>query len=120
MRYQLILLLMLVTLVACKTDWTQLDFLTHPRELNKAIEQCQQTDNQAVICETVMRAGKLFSDLVEEAEERPQDFGQRILDTQLACITQQPLLSSQPISSHLSTCDQAKVLLAVVSLSRPE
>lgn len=134
----------------CRDKKTYSYYMQHPAALSGAIARCQsepeKTGDKAAECEIVMFAAENMISLINEQQDNPEKFGQRILDAQMAYSTlkQQADEASQSYQrlqmAHASdaqlriakddlykankTCadklEQIKTMLAVVGMGSPD
>jgi len=108
-----------LVLAGCNEEVTYSYLIQHPSFLQKEAARCQSYDtltkNQEAYCEMVDRAVRDVISLINEQQEDPEGFGQRILDAQIACHKR-----SAQTKPDFKKCEEAKVLLAVAGLNTPE
>lgn len=139
-----------LALIGCegKNDYPYL--MTHPTILQKEIADCksgtQKTPQENAHCRIVIYAAVNFTSLLMEQQRDPQKFGQRTLDAQQAFVqAKSQLIAAQTalkvakaknnVPANLSVLNmdlekaqqnyqvksaEVNILLAVISLSRPE
>ncbi len=87
-------------------------FMLHPLILKQEVALCKEKNlgekMLSTRCEVVRRAGEQMSNLIEDQQRNPQEFGQRILSAQM----------QSGKSGH--DANEVKILLAVVGLTGPE
>jgi len=72
-----------VSLTACSKPVTYSYLLSHPAALHKQLVTCQaetsKTQEQVKTCQMAMAAASKFEATVDEAQQNPEKFGERIL-----------------------------------------
>ncbi len=120
-RFFLILFSSFILLACHQEKLTYHYLMTHPNALQQAAKHCQTTANQAETCQVVMSAANSFTRLLMEQQQAPEKFGDRILSAQNACVMMKQASSAANTNANaISPCEEVKIFLAVVSLSRPE
>lgn len=147
---KVLVMLLPIALAGCQEKMTSTYLMQHPDELKQAITDCQamneKTKEQASQCETVMYAAANMLSIVNEQQENPEKFGQRIMETEGTYVKatdelredQRALadLQAKKVSPAELTAaedkmekakkavdekrDEVKVMLAVLGLSSPE
>lgn len=82
------LMVIVPVLTGCEKELTYSDLIQQPLVLKKEVERCQsleeKTNDQITYCEMVMNAANYVVPFINEMQEDPEKFGQRILTTQEA------------------------------------
>lgn len=82
----LTLVLFFPLLMGCKEKQSYSYYMRHPLELKQEITECQasfvKTKDQAAKCEIVMYAAVNMAALINQQQENPEKFGQRILEAE--------------------------------------
>jgi hypothetical protein len=74
----------LFMLSGCRQEPMDYDFLvTHPDAMEQALSRCQATPTEGADCIVVRRAANTFSELVNERSANPEEFGRKIIATQM-------------------------------------
>lgn len=145
-----ILVFIVPSLMGCKEKLTSNYLMQHPALLKQEVDKCQSTVNksreQAAQCEAVMYAAANVMSELDEQQRHPEQFGQRVLDAEFACVkfkenvrvAQQAVVSlkaKQASQAELQMAEDqlrqaekmyheqrntTKVMLAVLGLSSPE
>lgn len=146
----IVVVLMLPIMCGCKEKLTYSYLIEHPAYLKTEFDRCQMMDdkktNQSTQCDVVMKAADKLSIIVNEMQSDPEQFGEKIMASELDLVkvqdqlktAQQSLetLKSQNASAAeiqsaqdkltalQQECDDKhqaiKVMLAVVGLRSPE
>jgi len=101
----------MVTACAQQREDSVAYYLEHPKELSQEVTACQSANliqQSAPHCRMVMEAARSLMELIEEHQQSPQAFGQRVLDAQMKY--------AQTGQGE----QQVKALLAVIGLNSPE
>jgi hypothetical protein len=118
LRHLIFISMLAMLMLGCKKQYSYAYLMQHPAELKQQVAYCQAHGNQAndqdTQCETILFAAASFISLVNEQQDDPQQFGQKILSAETACATKQKNASDDDI------CEQVKTYMAVMSLSSPE
>jgi len=81
-----ILIVLPLLLIGCKEKQSYSYYMRHPLELKNEITECQsileKTKEQAAKCEIIMYAAMNITALVNQQQQDPEKFGQRILEAQ--------------------------------------
>lgn len=116
-----LILLCLMMLGGCRKDHSYAYLMQHPQALKQAMETCQSNSDQIsqADCTTIEHAVEDFNNLLLEQQSNPENFGQRIMDQEIACanIKQDKNADASKVKS---VCDQVGTLLAVAGLSTPD
>lgn len=150
MKYFFVLFFVCINLIACQKPLPSRHYLlTHPHALKDNVIYCQnsseKTQGEVKQCEVVLEAAASFMALFEEQQSSPEQFGQKIMQTefQVTEALQKKLNAKHDLKSALDSSDESKIaaaklnyseaakdyderktrlqiLLAVVSLSSPE
>lgn len=145
-----ILVLFSILLIGCNEKQSYSYYMRHPLELKQEITECQsileKTKEQAAKCEMVMYAAMNITALINQQQQDPEKFGQRILDAQEnfaklkqaeeqargildglkiknASPTELRMAQDDLYKAKKASADQlqeVKVMLAVVGLGSPE
>jgi hypothetical protein len=146
----LIILSLLPVLTGCNEKQTYSYYMRNPEVLKKAVMRCQsntQTSKEDIAqCEIVLYSATKMIALVNEQQENPEKFGQRILDAEAEYVNAKEavrkaqanvdeLKNQQTSAADLMAAQddlykakkapadqlqEIKVLLAVVGLGRPD
>lgn len=80
------LVLITFSLFGCKERQSYTYYMRHPLVLKQEVTECQssfeKTKDQAAKCEIVMYAALNMTALINQQQQDPEKFGQRILDAQ--------------------------------------
>lgn len=145
-----LIILMAFAIAGCKPKIDYSYLMRHPELLEKEFNACRnknaKTSEEQVQCDMVAYAAANFSSMLIEQQQDPQGFGQRIMDAQIASMKAKEEFqreeaafnalktkntTSAEIAAAQEKVDQAKqsyqqkaetvkVMLAVLSLTRPE
>lgn len=146
----LVIIAIVSALSACNEKLTYSYLMEHPNELKQEVVRCQlmeeKTRDQAARCETVMNAAENIASIMDEQQQDPEKFGQKILDTEFAWVkAQEDMLAARQTLNALKTkngslaelkaaqdklnqvqkayqdrSEEVKVLLAVAGMNSPE
>ena len=141
---------MFAMLVGCQEKVNYTYLMEHPAFLKDEVMRCESSggkvSSDAPSCDLVMRAANDFTNLINEQQEDPEKFGQRILDAESTYVKAKINLKEEKKSLSLlkdkkgESAEQkiaqeklekaekdyqekrtdVKILLAVVSLNSPE
>ena len=82
------MILILLFVIGCKPQLTYSQLMEQPALLKKEMEQCEKNptlaDEKTLQCKIVMQAFSRFLSLVKQKEENPEEFGERILQAEMA------------------------------------
>ncbi|VVC76239.1 hypothetical protein AQUSIP_15450 [Aquicella siphonis] len=146
----MIILFAPVLLAGCKDKASYSYYMQHPAALKAAVTSCQseynKTADRAAECEIVLFAAENMISLINEQQENPEKFGQRILTAQMdymvlkqraaeADQSYQQLKNTHAPDARLRTAkddlykakkacadklEQIRILLAVVGMGSPD
>ncbi|TAK77068.1 MAG: hypothetical protein EPO11_03200 [Gammaproteobacteria bacterium] len=112
MKNWLILFMLVPVLAGCEKKNTYTYLTQHPVVLKQEVDRCQSTEektpDEMKQCEMVTKAADYVMSLMQEEEMDPQKFGQKIMDTQTACLKAE------------ERCEEVKVLYGIAALNTPE
>lgn len=147
---KIILIAISVGLMGCSQKTTYSYLIEHPTELKNQFDACQSLEqkspDQVTQCEEVTRAAAYVSAVINEQQQNPEAFGQKVLDIEAANVKLEKaveeaqqniaaLKAKQASASELQSAQQAlasaesqlntqrqqlKVMLAVIGLGSPE
>jgi hypothetical protein len=114
MTYNIAMLLVLSSgLMACQKDDSEAYMLAHPHALKANIDRCQamqqKTPADVLHCEMVVRAADKINAYINEEQQNPEQFGQKIL-------------ALQSFGTNLDAAQQEEltIRMTVVGMSSPE
>lgn len=79
-----ILLVFSLVLISCKKDITYEYLMQHPMELQNKYAYCMEEHDDNMQCEMIKKALRDFSQLVDERNSNPEEFGHKIMQLQMA------------------------------------
>jgi hypothetical protein len=98
-------------LVSCKqSDVTYQYLMQHPSELQEKYKACEDSASQDKACEIVRTAAKDFLELVNERNQDPEAFGQKVLQIQMKLATLE-----QDSKDYQDEKQQFQILYAVIA-----
>jgi len=150
MLQNILIILLPILLTGCKENLTYPYLMQHPQVLKNAVENCQATKEkskeEASQCEIVMNAATNLMSVMNEMQENPEQFGQRVMDAENAYVkaknelylAQQELADLQKKQAtpaglkaaqdkidnakkgYEGKREEVKVMLAVIGINSPE
>lgn len=80
-KYVTFLILVSVT-ASCHYEYDEIYLSEHPQALKKAVERCRETSdgNLSPYCTRVMHVASNLVSLINEQQEDPENFGQKIME----------------------------------------
>ena len=86
----LMIVLAVCMFTGCKENLSHSYLMQHPLVLKKEVTRCQslvdKSSDQATQCASVMSAARDMMAIINEQQEDPEKFGQKILDTEAAYV----------------------------------
>lgn len=116
-------------LTGCHRDYTYIDWMKHPKALQKAILQCQR--NERPECVDVFKAAEDFLALIHQRSNDPEAFGLMLLQAEQKAAAleneikedQQKGALQEAVEKNqtlMKVKDQIKIGLAVVAMTSEE
>lgn len=106
-----ILLLSVLCLAGCRDELTTSYLMQHPLVLKKEVTYCQQlgdkTPDQVAQCKRVMQVAQDLTALIEEEQQDPEKFGEKMLKLQMG-------------NANNANQEQILIMQGVLGLSSPE
>jgi predicted membrane protein len=144
------LFILISALVGCKQELTYSYLMKHPNVLKQEVAECQSIDEKSneniKQCQITMNAAADLILIINEQQDDPEKFGQKILDSEIAAAkAKEKMYNAQQVLNRLKSenspeaeikaaqnelhqaredykqrRENVKVLLAVVSMNSPE
>lgn len=125
MNKYLVVILIAFGLTSCNEKNEQY-YLSHPKELQKAMKDCPNQPHQGLSCQQLEQLGNRLGSLAQELQTNPQAFGNKILVLQQTIRSQQVELKQNGVNQELNVSleknqhDLADLLAVVKWLESPE
>lgn len=91
MQRTFLMLVCTILLSGCQTDITYSYLMAHPREIRQAMDGCESSSSLSsernAQCQVVFKAAADAQSLINDMLQDRQQFGQKILDAQMTCVT---------------------------------